>query len=1626
MNKSIQEFLSYLNELDVRLWSDDGRLRCNAPQDALTPTLRAELAERKAEILDFLKQANHATSSTHQPIRAVPRNGNLPLSFAQQGLWFIDQLERGSTAYNQLFAVHLCGLLNVAVLEQALTEIVRRHEVLRTTFQNVDGQPVQVIAPNPDFSLSVVDLSDLPEAKQSAEIQQLAISELDRPFNLSQLPLLRVTLLQLKEAEYVLLFAMHHIVADGWSGGIIIRELAALYEAFSTGKPSLLPALPLQYADFASWEQQRLRGAVLEEQLAYWTQQLADAPPILQLPCDRPRPAVQTHRGATITLKLGVELTQRLKQLSQQEGATLFMTLLAAFQVLLYRYTNQDDICVGTTLANRHSRDLESLVGFFVNTAVMRTDLSSNPSFREVLERVRRVALEAQERSDLPFNLLVEKLQPERNLSHTPLFQVMFVLENAPIDTLELPGLTISRFELAIAAATFDLSLSMKETPQGLIGNFEYNTDLFDAATITRMAGHFETLLTAIVANPQQRLSELPLLTETERHQLLVEWNNTQVNYSQNQCIHHLFETQVERTPDAVAVVFNNERLTYRQLNQRANQLAHYLKKLGVKPEFLVGICMERSLEMIVGLLGILKAGGAYVPLDPAYPKERLTFMVENAQVSVLLTQNKLVAELPASGARLVCLDADWEVISQESEENPIGGSEPENLAYALYTSGSTGQPKGVMVAHRSLVNAYHSWEAAYQLRTEVSSHLQMASFSFDVFSGDLIRALCSGGQLVLCPQEWLLEPEKLYPIMRQEKIDCAEFVPAVVRTLIQYLENTEQNLSFMKLLVVGSDSLYRKEYEEFKRFCGSDTRLINSYGASEATIDSTYFEGTTVNLPDNGLVPIGRPFANTQIYLLDPHLQPVPIGVPGELHIGGTGLARGYLNRPELTAEKFIPNPFKIQNSDSERLYKTGDLARYLPDGNIELLGRSDRQVKIRGFRIELGEIEAILTQHPRVREAVVIAREDQPGDKRLVAYVVGSPSSEDVTPNALRDFLVKLLPDYMVSNAFVILDAMPLTPNGKVNHRALPIPDTATFCLGATFVEPRNSVEQEVAEIWLQVLGIDKVGIYDNFFQLGGHSLLATQVISRIRKTFEVELPLRCLFESPTVAGLAEGIQAAMKTEVERNGSPIARVSRNSNLPLSFAQERLWLLEQLQPGSLAYHTPAAIRLDGSLDIAALEQALNEILRRHEVFRTTFSVVDGQPVQAIVPFQSVSLPVVNLGELPDAERILNVQQLIAQWGQNLFDLTKAPLLRWKLLHLSEREHLLLLSTHHIVCDGWSAGVFVRELAALYDAFSQGQPSPLPELPIQYADFAIWQRQWLQGDVLETQLTYWKQQLGTIPPVLKLSSDRPLGGGKANRSSTQTSAGKQHNFTLSPTLTEALKTLCQQEGMTLFMTLLAAFKTLLYRYSTQDDIAVGSPIANRNRSEIEELIGFFANTLVLRTDLSGNPSFRDVLKRVREVTLGAYAHQDLPFEKLVAQLQPERHLGQTPLYQVWFVLQNAPMPVVELPNLTLSLLEIETGTVRHELKLDLTETPEGIQGFFEYKTDLFEESTIARMTQLYETLLDTVIKQPDIELNALVKVLEKIEKQQQLTQEEEFKTARRQKLGSIRRKQVKS
>jgi amino acid adenylation domain-containing protein/thioester reductase-like protein len=1064
------------------------------------------------------------------PLLPVSREGEMLLSFAQARLWFLEQLEPGSYAYNMPAAVRLTGSLNVAALKQSLQEIVQRHEALRTTFAIVSGEPLQVIAPVLALTVPLVDLCQLPEATQEVEVERLAIESAQQPFDLARGPLLRATLLQLGEAEHVLLVTMHHIVSDGWSIGVMIRELATLYEAFSTGKASPLPPLPIQYADFAHWQRQWLQGEVLAAQLSYWQQQLAGAQTVLELPTDRPRPTVQTFRGASLFLALPEPLSQKLKSLSQRSGVTLFMTLLAAFQTLLYRYTGQEDICIGSPIANRNRSETEDLIGFFVNTLILRTDMSENPSFQELLGRVREMTLGAYAHQDLPFEQLVEALQPERNLSHHPLFQVMFVLQNAPMSALELPDLTLSPLERESSTAKFDLTLSMEDTEQGLVGSLEYNTDLFDTATISRMREHFQTLLEGIVANPEQRLSDLSLLTQQERQQLLVEWNNTQVAYPKDVCIHQLFEAQVERTPDAVAVVFEDQQLTYRELNRRANQVAHHLRSLGIGSDNLVGICVERSLEMIAGLLGILKAGGAYVPLDPAYPKDRLAYILNDSQMPVLVTTEKLSTGLPEHQARLVYLDKDWGINSADSDVAPVSSVTDENLAYVIYTSGSTGKPKGVAIAHRSLVNAYLAWEDAYQLRSLCRSHLQMASLSFDVFSGDLVRALCSGAKLVICPREWLLEPEKLYELMLQEKVDCADFVPAVLRNLIQYLERTKQDLCFMRLLIVGSDSWHLKEYQQFQRFCGAQTRLINAYGVSEATIDSSYFESTAVTLSIDGLVPIGRPFANTQIYILDSHLQPVPVGVSGELHIGGVGLAQGYLNQPKLTEQKFIPNP--LSNEPGDRLYKTGDLGRYLPDGTIEFLGRLDDQVKIRGFRIELGEIEAVLGQHPAMQETVVMVREDVLGNKRLVAYVVVNQPAAPTIPQ-LQQLLKQKLPEYMVPSAFVLMDVLPLTPNGKIDRRPLPAPDL-TFPFGdGAYVAPQTPVEEMVAGIWADVLAVKQVSIHDNFFDLGGHSLIATQVMSQLQETFKIELPLRELFEKPTVAELAATIASTLHSD-------------------------------------------------------------------------------------------------------------------------------------------------------------------------------------------------------------------------------------------------------------------------------------------------------------------------------------------------------------------------------------------------------------------------------------------------------------------------------------------------------------
>ncbi len=1548
------------------------------------------------------------------PLRRLARDRDLPLSFAQQRLWFLDQLLPASSVYNLPVAWRLQGELDVAALEASLRAITQRHEVLRTTFPNVGGKPRQAIAPQTVLSLPMVDLGGLSRAApvqtsgRRAEAERLVHRETGRAFDLARGPLLRAGLLRLGDQDHVLLITLHHIVSDGWSDAVLQKELTVFYKAFSARQGSqrgpvregavplnTLPELAVQYADFAAWQREWLKGEILEKQLAYWKRRLGDSLSVLRLPTDRPRPAVHSHQGAYLSLELPESLTDSLRGLSRDAGASLFMTLLAAFMTLLQRITGQRDVVVGSPIANRNRREIEELIGFFVNNLVLRGDLSANPTFRELLARIREISLGAYAHQDLPFERLVEELQPERDMAVNPLFQVSFALQNAPEFNVELPGLVVSSMELDIdtdtsAQVRLDLELHLWKVGGAMSGVFAYNTALLDATTLGRLANHLQTLLRGIVAEPERRLAALSLWTTSERHQLLVEWNDSRADRP-GRCLHYLFEAQVERTPDAVAVTFDQEILTYRKLNRRANQLSHYLRSLGAfragSSEALVGIVAERSLEMVVGLLGILKAGGAYVPLDPSYPEDRLTFMLKDARVRLLLTQEHLIERLPIaviSTVRVVSLDGDRFLIARESEANaPSPDVDPEHPAYAIYTSGSTGRPKGVVNTHRAVVNHLLWIQENCGLRP-ADRVLQKTPLSFDASVSEIFWPLLNGMRLVVARPGGHRDSAYLVEVIVEQGITMLQVVPSMLQAFVEQ-PGVERCVS-LRHLICGGETL---SPEIRRRFCCHSSALLhNVYGPTEAAVDVTSWicgpQGSRLR------VPIGRPVANTRINLLDSDLSSVPVGVPGELHLGGIQLARGYLGRPALTAERFIPDPF---SDNGMRLYKTGDLARYLPDGTIEFLGRIDHQVKIRGNRIELGEIEAVLGEHQAVREVVVLVRQGRrasscPHPQGLVAYLATCTHDTHLTEQELRENLRERLPEIMVPAWFVFLDDLPLLPNGKFDRAALAArPASEYLCAGrGTTSEPsKGPVEEILIGIWSRILGVEGIGIHDNFFELGGHSLLATQVISRVRRTFEVELPLRNLFEMPTVFELATAIEAARRTGIGAQVPALERADRDATahgggLDLSFAQERLWFLQQLEPDSPAYNMPNVLGLEGPLDAIALEASCREIAQRHEILRTSFPSFAGSPRQVVAPMGSLHLPIVDLEALtPPGSRRREALRVANREVARPFDLARGPLLRVALLKLGTEDHVLFVNVHHIVSDGWSSGVFNRELATLYEAFSEGRASPLVDMPIQYVDFALWQRDWLSGELLEAQLSYWRKQLDRLSQ-LSLPTDRP-------RPLVQTYPAAVESLALSESRTADLKRLSRRAGATFYMTALAAFMTLLHRYTGQVDVVVGSPIASRNREEIEGLIGFFVNMLVMRGDLSCapdrlDPGFLEILRRVRDMALGAYAHQDLPFERLVEELDPERDMSRNPLFQVTFALQNAPGPGVDLPGLEVSMIELESEAVRFDLELYLWETDRGCELCFVYNTDLFDPTTIGRIAKQLDGLFKAIVADP--------------------------------------------
>ncbi len=1895
-------------------------------------------------------------------IPRAERGGDLPLSFAQERLWFVDQLAPGNSAYNMGTGVRLSGELDLTALSRTMFELARRHEPLRTVFAVRGGRPVQIVNPPQSFHFPVVDLSALPPDRREATAQSLGEAEGDQPFDLATGPLLRTLLLRLQRQDHIALLTMHHIVSDGWSTGVLVSELGALYAAVSRGLPSPLPELSIQYADFAAWQRRRLEGEVLEKQIAYWRQHLAGAT-TPELPSDRPRPAVRSFRGALSAMRFGPAVSEEISALARRHGATPFMVFLTALGEVIHRHTGQDDVSIGTTIANRNRRELEGLIGFFVNTLAMRVSFAGDPTFDGLVEHVKETSLAAYANQDLPFERLVGELGLARDLSRSPLFQVVLQLQNAPQGGLELPGLKLSSVNLGHESAKFDFVFSIMEGPRGFTGGWRYSTDLYDESTVLRLSLHLRTFVAAAVAQPARPLSQLPMLSPAERHQLTAEWAAGQQQVPADSpavtaatTLHGAFAAVATSQPEATALIYDDERLSYGELDRRSDRLARRLLALGAGAGTAVALLLERSVAQVVAILGTLKAGSPYVPIDPSYPSERIEHMLGDSGAAVLVTESATLAgaveqgaaferEAGASPLATLCLDGERAALAAlpagplpPSLDLGPGGSGA--IAYVIYTSGSTGRPKGVGVTHANVLRLLTATDAWFGFGPDDVWTL-FHSYAFDFSVWELWGALARGGRLAVVPYWVSRAPEDFYELLCREEVTVLNQTPSAFRQLL-WAEDAARSRGVgglsLRYVIFGGEALELRGLAPwFARHGDRQPQLVNMYGITETTVHVTYRPLSQQDLAPEAPVGslIGRPIPDLSLHLLDRQGRPVAIGVTGELHVGGAGVATGYLGRPELTAERFVPDPFA--GVPGARLYRSGDLARHLADGDLEYLGRGDQQVKVRGFRIELGEIEAALLALPEVREAVVVAREEARGERRLVAYAVLDPQAgPELTLGQVRERLAGSLPDYMLPAALVLLPAMPLTANGKVDRRALPVPAPPTSARHGGVAG--SEVERFLAALFREVLALPAVGLDDDFFELGGDSIKGAVLINRLQQELREIVHVVAIFDAPTVAKLAAhlvaehpravarlwgnaalagtalpetgpdaeqlrpideadlalfrellpprpvprrasaqpknpraifvlapprsgttllrvllgghprlfappelellgfdtlaerrrayagrdsfwlqgAVRAVMESvlctaeeaerlleECEREGMTtrrfygylqewlgertlvdktpsyalepavlaraeaifeepfyihllrhprgmirsfeearldqiffrrehpfsrrqlaeliwvashenigglLARVpqerqwqvrfedlvrdpegtlkglagalgldfhpdmvrpyearrsrmtdgphaesrmlgdvkfhqhgridagvaerwreagekdflgeptrrlaadlsyvdaaaepeaaeadgwsrleasswSPGEPLPLSFAQERLWFLDRLDPGSAVYDIPAAFRLHGELDLPAMAASLDEIVRRHASLRTTFRAVAGRPVQVVEPAgtSSLPLPVADLGALPSAALERELRRLAVAEATRPFDLERGPLLRATLVRLAPAEHAALFNMHHIVSDGWSMGVLVQELGALYTAAVRRLPSPLPEPAIQYVDFALWQRARLSEEALAAELAYWRQALAGLP-VLDLPTDRP-------RPPVLTTHGATSPLVLPAPLANDLLRLGRAEGATPFIVLLAGFAALLQRWSGQDDVAIGTPVANRTRAELEGLIGFFVNTLVLRATApegptSGAAGFRGLLARIRHSVLGAFAHQEVPFERVVEELQPRRDPSRSPLFQVLFTLQNASSESLELPGLALSPLAADAAQAKFDLMLSLAETPVApgaaagttgpLVGGWTFNRDLFDGTTVERMSRHLHRLLAAVV-----------------------------------------------
>ncbi len=1512
--------------------------------------------------------AGTADEEESAPVAPMAPGETFPLSYGQRALWFLHAWAPEGAAYNLAAAVSTASPVDAGALRRALQTLTARHTILRTVYSEREGEPFQapLAEAAPDFRVESASGLD------GEELRARLRTEAFRPFDLSGGTPLRVRLYETAPDRRVLLLAVHHIAADYASAAVLLRELDRLYlQETGTLEWAELPPPAAGYLDFVRWQERRLAGEAGEHSWRYWRERLGGELPPLALSTDRPRPTVLSDRGGALSLRLGSTATERLREAGRATGATLFSVLLAAFAALLHRHTGQLDLLVGSPAAGRTRRRFADLVGYCVQTVALRVGLEGEPTVAELLRRTRETVAGALEHQDFPLPLLAERLQPGRDAARSSLFQALFVLHRGrPSEglaaglaeialgaggvRLDLGGMELESVSLEEHRAQLDLTLGAAEAGDGLLLTLQYSRDLFDPPAVARMLGHLEVLLSALPVDTGRPVGDLPLLTSAEQWQILEASHGP--GLASQGCLHDRFAARTAAMPEAEALVAGAERLTYGELNRRANRLAHRLRRLGVRPDGAVGVHLERTADLVVALLAVLKAGAGYLPLDPAYPGERLAWLLEDADAEVLITREGLLPRLPRRPERLVLLDREGPALAAESEADPAPTAHPESLAYLIYTSGSTGRPKGVAIAHRNAA-AFVAWARGVFSDRELAGVLAATSTGFDLSVFELFVPLSWGGRVILAANALAL-PE----LAAAPEVTLVNTVPSAIAELLEREALPGAGVTVNLAGEALAASLVKRLHAT-----PAVRRLLNLYGPSETTTYSTFAE-----LPPGaeGAPTIGLPLAGTRVYLLDAAGRLAPLGTVGEILIGGAGVARGYHGRPDLTAERFVPDPFSAL--PGERLYRSGDLARRRPSGDLEFLGRRDHQVKVRGFRIEPGEIEAALEAHPRVQQAVVLAREAAPGDHRLAAYL--TCEGEPPAPAELRAHLARTLPEPLIPAAFVALEAFPLTPHGKVDRGALAAPDWRGEA-GPAGALPGSPVEELLAGIWAEVLGLDRVGPEDDFFALGGHSLLASRLLARVRRSLGASLPLSDLFQAPSPAALARRIALAAGEAPPRFEPAL----RGGALPLSFAQQRLWFLHQMEPESPAYNVPGALRLTGRPRTAALAAALGEEVRRHESLRTGFPAVDGEPRQEILPEVEVALAEVDLSALPGPARDAAAAAALAAGAGRPFDLARPPLLRVCLLRLAEEESVLLLTMHHIVSDGLSLQVLFRELATLYAAAAGGEPAALPSAP-QYADFALWQRRLLTGPRLDHLLAYWRERLAGLPP-LALPADRP-------RTAAVPAAGSRR-LELAAGLLGSLREVSRALGVTPFITLLGGTAALLSRHSGQEDFALGSPVATRERVETEGIVGFLVNTLVLRADLAGDPTVETLLRRLRETVLAAHAHQDLPFERLVEELQPERAPGRTPLFQVMLSFFNAVGLDLALPGLRAELLDVDNGAAKFDLTLLLREEAERLRITLVYRRDLFDPATVERLGRHLERLLAGIAADPGAPVSAL-------------------------------------